>query len=44
MVPLAKAAVKPENEGKASKLHVSHLVFHHLLYLLIEKNHNSALL
>ena len=43
MVPSVKPAIKSETKGETSYVS-SHLVFHHLLYMLIEKSHNSALL
>ena len=43
MAPSAKPAIKSGNEGESSKVS-NHIVFHHLLYMLIEKSHNLALL
>ena len=43
MVPLAKLAFNSGTKVNTFKM-IIHLVFHHLLHMLIEKSHNSALL
>ena len=43
MISLAKPAINSGTEVNAFEM-IIHLVFHHLLHMLIEESHNSALL